>query len=82
MVRYFPSVDLSESLLRLTLAFLCLSGSQFFITTAVTAWLDSKHVVFGEVLDGYDVVQLVENAAKDGNDRPKKAITIVSSGEA
>jgi len=44
--------------------------SQFFITTAVTPWLNMKHTIFGEVVSGYGVVQKIESTATDALDRP------------
>ncbi|KAG6884607.1 cyclophilin peptidyl-prolyl cis-trans isomerase Cyp2 [Termitomyces sp. T159_Od127] len=55
------------------------NGSQFFITTAVTSWLDGKHVVFGEVVEGYDVVKEIESKGTPGGN-PKEVVTITSSG--
>ena len=56
------------------------NGSQFFITTVKTSWLDRKHVVFGRVLEGMDVVKAVEaQGTRDG--RTAKPIEIVDSGE-
>ncbi|KAL1965667.1 hypothetical protein VTN77DRAFT_5344 [Rasamsonia byssochlamydoides] len=57
------------------------NGSQFFITTAVTSWLDGRHVVFGEVLEGYDVVEKIENTKTGPRDRPIEEVKIVKSGE-
>ncbi|KAI5961144.1 CPR2 [Candida margitis] len=57
------------------------NGSQFFITTAVTSWLNGKHVVFGEVIDGKDVVDYIENVKTARGDRPAKEIKIVKAGE-
>lgn len=57
------------------------NGSQFFITTVVTSWLDGRHVVFGEVLSGMDIVSKIEKVKKSSGDRPAQKITIVKSGE-
>ena len=57
------------------------NGSQFFITTAVTSWLDGKHVVFGEVIVGKDVVDYIENVKTSRGDRPVKEIKIAKAGE-
>ncbi|KAH9860814.1 Peptidyl-prolyl cis-trans isomerase B [Plenodomus biglobosus] len=57
------------------------NGSQFFITTVVTSWLDGKHVVFGEVLEGYNIVEAIENVPKGSGDKPLKPVKIAKSGE-
>ncbi len=46
------------------------NGSQFFITTAKTPWLHMKHTVFGKVTEGYKVVEKIEKAPSDGQDKP------------
>ena len=55
------------------------NGSQFFITTASTPWLNMKHTIFGEVVKGYDIVQKMENSKTDPRDRPIEPIKIVKA---
>jgi peptidylprolyl isomerase len=55
------------------------NGSQFFITFKETPWLDGKHTVFGEVLDGSSVVDALEKIGS-GSGKPSKKAVIVDSG--
>ncbi|WP_133914759.1 peptidylprolyl isomerase [Streptomyces sp. NBC_00582] len=55
------------------------NGSQFFITTIVTSWLDGKHVVFGEVVEGMDLVKKIEGLGSQSG-RTSAKITISASG--
>jgi peptidyl-prolyl cis-trans isomerase A (cyclophilin A) len=54
------------------------NGSQFFITVAATPWLDNHHTVFGEVVEGYEVVQRISEVPRGAQDRPKKEVRVNS----
>ena len=55
------------------------NGSQFFITTAQTPWLNMHHTIFGKVVSGYDVVAKIENTAVDASDRPLQEQKIIKA---
>eukprot|EP01104_Vermistella_antarctica_P019606 TRINITY_DN7765_c0_g1_i1.p1 TRINITY_DN7765_c0_g1~~TRINITY_DN7765_c0_g1_i1.p1 ORF type:complete len:205 (-),score=74.30 TRINITY_DN7765_c0_g1_i1:186-761(-) len=56
------------------------NGSQFFLTTVATSWLDGRHVVFGRVIEGMDVVKALEETEVRGS-KPVQPVVVASSGE-
>ena len=56
------------------------NGSQFFITTIKTSWLNGKHVVFGKIISGMDVVYYIESVGSSSG-IPRKKVMIIESGE-
>ncbi len=57
------------------------NGCQFFLTTVATPHLDGKHVVFGKVIDGMNVVRRIERTRTDGQDRPLSAVVVANCGQ-
>jgi peptidyl-prolyl cis-trans isomerase A (cyclophilin A) len=52
------------------------NGSQFFVTVAETPWLNGRHTIFGQVTNGYDIVEAISNVETGAQDRPLDDIVI------
>nr|CCA22707.1 unknown putative [Albugo laibachii Nc14] len=76
----FKLKHMGEGTLSMANAGLNTNGSQFFICTALTSWLDGRHVVFGKVVEGLNVLKKIESRGSE-HGQPKEVIVIVESGE-
>ncbi|HZB89174.1 MAG TPA: peptidylprolyl isomerase [Terracidiphilus sp.] len=54
------------------------NGCQFFITVAATTWLTGKHTIFGDVVEGMDIVNKISKVARNGQDKPHKPVVLES----
>jgi peptidyl-prolyl cis-trans isomerase A (cyclophilin A) len=54
------------------------NGSQFFITVAATEWLTGKHTIFGEVVEGEDIVEKISRVPRDRQDKPNNPVVLES----
>ena len=57
------------------------NGSQFFITFAPTSWLDGKHVVFGRVERGQNIIEMMHSSPTDQNDKPRQPMKVTKCGQ-